>query len=369
MGSGVSKFPLLVQPVDDPAAWQSALDSLPLQHVLQSWEWGSFKGRHGWAPERLAFKDANTAEVVAAAQVLIRHARRLPFSILYVPKGPLLDYGNRPLRLAVLEALAAYGRERKAALIKIDPDVVLGTGIPGEFDEMADPLGEGVCADLRAGGWRFSGSQIQFRNTVQIDLTQGEDALLAAMKQKTRYNVRLAGRKGVRVRLGELEDLEALFQLYAETAERDEFLIRPLDYYRDAWGAFIAAGMARPLIAEHQGEPLAAVILFCCGERVWYMYGASRSEHRNLMPNHLLQWEAIRWAKSHGYVIYDLWGAPEVFEESDPLWGVWRFKAGLGGRVVRHIGAWDFPLSRGRYWLFTTAVPRYLALLRALSKK
>jgi lipid II:glycine glycyltransferase (peptidoglycan interpeptide bridge formation enzyme) len=284
---------------------------------------------------------------------------------MYVPKGPALDYGDLALRRTVLELLVDHGRKRNAMFLKIDPEMVSGTGVPGTPEAAADAMGTGFQKELQGYGWRFSGEQIQFRNTVQLDLTQDEDALLATMKQKTRYNVRLAGRKGIRVRKGTRSDLSLLFQMYAETAARDKFIIRPLAYYHDAWGAFMESGLACPLIAEYEGEAIAAVILFCFGERVWYMYGASRDVHREKMPNHRLQWEAIRWARTKGYRVYDLWGAPDKFVESDPLWGVWRFKAGLGGQVVRHIGAWDMAISRPWYWLYTFAVPRYLALWRS----
>ncbi|MCK4832861.1 MAG: peptidoglycan bridge formation glycyltransferase FemA/FemB family protein, partial [Anaerolineales bacterium] len=138
-------------------------------------------------------------------------------------------------------------------------------------------------------------------------------------------------------------------------------------YYRDAWGRFIESGLACPLIAEFESEPIAALILFCFGDRAWYMYGSSRDVHRDKMPNHRLQWEAIRWAKSQGHSIYDMWGAPDTFADSDPMWGVWRFKAGFGGRVVRHTGAWDKTLSRPWRRIYNAVIPRYLAVRRSLS--
>jgi len=358
----MTNFAIYQSSISDRETWNNLLRRLPTHHVLQSWEWGAFKERYGWTAERLAFEVEG--EIVAAAQVLTRRARPLPVSIMYVPKGPVLNYGNAPLRLAVLEALAAHGRKRRATLVKIDPDVVQGTGIPDTAK--TNPTGEAFTAELATLGWRFSDDQIQFRNTVQLDLTQSEETLLATMKQKTRYNVRLAGRKGVRVRVGQLDDLELLFQMYAETAARDQFIIRPLAYYRDAWGAFMRAGLACPLIAEYEGQAIAAVILFCFGQRAWYMYGASRDAHRDKMPNHLLQWEAIRWAKAQDFTVYDMWGAPNNFVESDPLWGVWRFKAGFGGQVVRHVGAWDRIISHPWHWLYTIALPRYLSLTRSL---
>lgn len=352
--------------IPDCDRWNAILRSLPTHHVLQSWEWGEFKRHYGWRAERLAFRQGD--EIVAAAQILARRANPLPLSILYVPKGPALDYANAPLRIAVLQALIAHARRRRAIFVKIDPDVVLGTGVPGSYEDSQAVAGAAFCQDLTARGWRFSEDQIQFRNTVQIDLRQSEDELLAAMKPKTRYNIRLAGRKGVEVRRGSKDDLELLFEMYAETAARDGFIIRPLSYYRNAWGAFIEAGLACPLIAEYGGEALGAVILFAFGERVWYMYGASLEVHRDRMPNQLLQWEAMRWAKNRGATVYDMWGAPNDFVESDPMYGVWRFKAGFGGQVIRHLGAWDRIISRRWHWVYTFVIPLYLALTRSLKR-
>ena len=122
--------------------------------------------------------------------------------------------------------------------------------------------------------------------------------------------------------------------------------------------------MAEALIAEVGGEPVAAVIILRFAGTAWYLYGMSRALHREKMPNHLLQWEAIRRAKAYGCQVYDLWGAPDEFSEEDPLWGVYRFKEGLGGRLVRTIGAWDLPVQPGYYRLFTQVIPRLMEWMR-----
>jgi len=335
--------------VTDRSLWNEAVVQLPRSHVLQSFEWGEFKAKYGWTPTRLLFEEGG--QVRAAASVLCRQLPRFPLRVMYVPKGPLLDYGDGPLLDRVLASLEELARTQRAIFIKVDPDVHLEEGQ--------------VIETLRARGWRSSAEQIQFRNTILIDLQQSEDELLASMKAKTRYNVRLAARRGVRVRAGDPDDLDLFYQMYAETGRRDDFIIRPFAYYQDAWGAFIEADLACLFLAEYEGEPLAGLIAFRFGQRAWYMYGASVDKHRNLMPNHLLQWEAIRWARGEGCTIYDLWGAPDVLSEDDPLWGVYRFKEGLGGQFVRHIGAYDYPVSGLLYWVYTVLMPRYLDLLRA----
>src|SRR5690606_17626789 len=133
------------------------------------------------------------------------------------------------------------------------------------------------------------------------------------MKQKTRYNLRLAERKGVQVRLGSVDDVDLLYSMYAQTSIRDHFVIREAGYYRSLWSSFIQAGMAEPLIAEVEGVPAAALILFRFGHKAWYLYGMSLDLHREKMPNYLLQWEAVRRSKAAGCTVYDLWGAPDEF--------------------------------------------------------
>jgi lipid II:glycine glycyltransferase (peptidoglycan interpeptide bridge formation enzyme) len=217
---------------------------------------------------------------------------------------------------------------------------------------------------LQSHGFQFSQDQIQYRNTVIIDLALSEDKLLARMKQKTRYNVRLAARKGVTVRVGTDTDLEMLYRMYAETSVRDGFVIREQGYYLDLWHTFLQAGLLEPLIAEVDGDPVGGVMIFRFGSTAYYLNGMSRDAHREKMPNYLLQWDAARRAKAAGCTVYDLWGAPHEFHENDPMWGVFRFKEGLGGEVVQHIGAWDLPIRPLTYKLYTQILPRVLDFMR-----
>lgn len=329
--------------INDASQWNSALAALPGRHVLQTWEWGQFKRRWGWTP-RYLLSPAHDA----AALVLRRTISPLNLNLLYVPKGPALDYANAATVDRVLGDLIEVARRERAIFIKIDPDL-----------PAADQL------ILRDRGWRFSAEQIQFRNTMLIDLTPAEDQLLAAMKPKTRYNVRLAEKKGVVIRSGTLADLDLLYAMYAETAQRDGFIIRPLDYYRDAWGSFIQSGLGQPLLAQVDGDVVAGLILFHFADSAWYMYGMSRNVHRDKMPNYLLQWAAIRWAKARGCTRYDLWGAPDELTEADSMWGVYKFKEGLGADFTPHVGAHDYVISPLGYWLYTRLMPRLLDVLRA----
>lgn len=347
-------------PVDDAATWDRALLTLPNPHVLQSWAWGAFKSRHGWQAMPLLFE--SSGQTVAAAMVLRRKLPLLPASVLYVPRGPVLDWHDATLAAQVLAELERLARRQRAILLKIDPDVYHPDGAPAFSPRPA--CAPGLVELLEARGWQYSGQQIQFANTVLLDLEPSEEELLAGMKQKSRYNTRLARRRGVSVRLGTADDLDLFYGLYAETAGRDGFPLRPREYYLDAWSSFLELGRARLLLAEVEGETVAGLMLLLFGPTAWYMYGASSGRHRERMPNNLLQWEAICQARAAGCTLYDLWGAPDRLEESDPMWGVYRFKRGLGGELARGLGAWDFPARPLAYRLYTDAIPRYVGLLR-----
>ena len=352
----------------DATKWDALIEQLPNTHVLQTWEWAKVKSQFGWQPHPTVWHDRE-GEVAAAAMVLERSVELLGSvvkpRVMYAPKGPLLrDWSDADLRQQVLNDLRVMARSRGNIFVKIDPDVGLAEGVPGDSQAEENPEGQLVVQDLKARGWRFSDDQIQFRNTVIMDLRPPEETLLSNMKQKTRYNVRLARRRGVVVRTGTQEDLDMLFQMYAETSIRDGFVIREEAYYKMVWQTFMRAGMAEPLIAEVDGEAVAAVVIYRFAGKAWYLYGMSRPLHREKMPNHLLQFEAMRRAKAAGCQFYDLWGAPNVFDESDSLWGVYRFKEGFGGKVVRHIGAWDLPVKGISYMLYTRTLPSVLNLMR-----
>jgi lipid II:glycine glycyltransferase (peptidoglycan interpeptide bridge formation enzyme) len=188
------------------------------------------------------------------------------------------------------------------------------------------------------------------------------------MKSKWRYNVRLAARKGVTVREGTEADLPAFQRLMDETGQRDDFAVHSSDYHAAAYRLFAPAGQAVWLLAEYENKLLAGIVVFGFGDKAWYFWGASCGLHRNLMPNHALQWAAMRWARERGCRTYDLWGIPNevgvdpaAYEdpenwESGGLWGVYRFKRGFGGRIVRTIGAWDMVYSPVGYRLYRMAV-------------
>jgi len=330
----------------EDAAWDVFVARWPDGHLFQTSPWGALKGRFGWGVERVALSRGDA--IVAGAQMLYRPLP-LGLTLGYVPKGPLVDWRDDQAVTALLGAMRCIARRRGAFCLKLEPDLA------------DDPT---LASRLVHHGLRPSPQTVQPRSTLVVDLDRGEDQILSGMKSKCRYNIRLAARKGVVTREGSVSDLPAFQRLMQETAERDDFAVHSADYYHAAYDLFVPSGQARLLLASYEGAILAGIMVFALGSKAWYMYGASSNQHRNLMPNHLLQWEAIRWARARGCLTYDLWGIPdqsvEVLEKdftrrSDGLWGVYRFKRGFGGRLVRYLGAYDDVSLGPIYWLYRGA--------------
>ena len=321
------------------ADWDAFVERRADGHALQTSAWAELKSHFGWSAGRVAILD--DGQIVAGASVLLR---RLPLglgTLAYIPKGPLVDWNNAPLVSKLFDGLDALCRARRAFALKLEPD-----------SEESSPFALRFSSFVPRSG---PSSPVQPRRTILIDLAKAEDEILAAMHQKTRYNIRLAARKGVVVREGTASDLPAFSALMQATGERDGFGVHSAEYYRAVFGLFVPHDWARLLVADvvdgsTSVGPVAAIMVFAFGSKAWYMYGASGNEHRERMPNHALQWEAIRWAKRRGCATYDLWGVPDedeatleahYLERDDGLWGVYRFKRGFGGRLARYVGAFD----------------------------
>ncbi|MDD5382689.1 MAG: peptidoglycan bridge formation glycyltransferase FemA/FemB family protein [Candidatus Margulisbacteria bacterium] len=298
--------------------------------VLQSFEWGELKANFGWQPLRIAIEDQG--KIVAGISILKREIPYVRHSIFYAPRGPLVDFSNRELLESLLSSVEKEAEKHHAISLKIDPDI---------NEERKD-----ILDLLHRLGFEKAPKQVQPRATILLDLSRGLDDLLMSFEEKTRYNIRLAEKKGVVVREDPSQKgVELFHEMYKETAKRDNFLIHPLSYYQKIREKMFEKGLGSNFIAYYNSKPIAAVIIFCFGSKIWYMYGASTSEHRNLMPNHLLHWRIMAWAKERNYKTYDLWGIPANPKEGHPLWGVYRFKKGFGGKPVKYIGAYDFPYS------------------------
>lgn len=309
-------------PEVDFDTWKAFVSAHPDTHVLQTAEWGELKRGFGWDVARLIVDDLGV-------QILFR---KLPlgFTVGYLPK-PISDSGRWTVDRLHSE-IDQTCRKHRAIFLKLEPD-----------------SWEGELSSFILHPSSFpSPHNIQPPRTIVISLEGSEDDILARMKQKCRYNVRLAEKKGITVR--PWDDLDGFHRLMQVTGGRDGFGVHSLAYYKKAYDLFHPTGTAELLVAEFEGKPLAALMIFAIGKRSWYLYGASNDKERNRMPTYLLQWEAIRWARARGCTEYDLWGVPDADEATleaefesrhDGLWGVYRFKRGFGGEVKRASQALD----------------------------
>ena len=308
--------------------WNKFLESHPNAHLLQTGEWGELKSAFGWKVIRIVNNDVG-------AQILFR---KLPLglTIAYVPK---LAVGDQQSAISeeFWREVDLVCKKQRAIFLKVEPDA-WENGLTLQASSFS----------LHPSAFILSKHNIQPPRTILVDLRGSEEAILARMKQKCRYNIRLAEKKGVTVRTW--DDLDGFYKMIQITGGRDGFGVHSLAYYRRAYDLFRSTGMCELLVAEFDNNPLAALMVFARGKRAWYIYGASNDEERNRMPTYLLQWEAMRWARSKAAEEYDLWGVPDENEEmleaqfenrSDGLWGVYRFKRGFGGELKRAAQAMD----------------------------
>ncbi len=301
--------------------WHQFIQQHPTAHLLQTGEWGELKSGFGWEAVRIINDNAG-------AQILFRMLP-LGLTIAYIPK---LSIGDQQLtsRKEFWHEIDVICKKRRAILLKIEPDV---------WDD------ENIN---RPSSFILSKQNIQPPRTIIVDIRGSEEAILARMKQKCRYNIRLAEKKGVVVRAW--DNLDSFYSMLQITGGRDGFGVHSLEYYRRAYELFHPTGNCELLVAEFENKPLAALMVFESGKRAWYIYGASNDEERNRMPTYLLQWESMRWVKGRGCEEYDLWGVPDEIKSTleaqfenrnDGLWGVYRFKRGFGGELKRAAQAMD----------------------------
>jgi lipid II:glycine glycyltransferase (peptidoglycan interpeptide bridge formation enzyme) len=318
--------------------------------LLQSPFWARFRAQIGWEARAFACR---AGEQALALLVLVRS---LPLGqrLAYVPHGP--EIAEPPDREAFLAELARALRPHLPGCLFVRFDLPWGRWGGGNE---ARPLSAGH-------GLRKAPMDIQPPSTVILDLDHAEQALLAAMKPKTRYNIGLARKKGVVVQEGSPADLPAWFELYRETARRDRITLHAFDYYRRQFELAASPGgkvTLKLLLARHEADLLAGIIVALKGQSAWYLYGASADRKRNLMPAYALQWEAIRLARRAGCLSYDLFGIPPADDPAHPMHGLFRFKTGFGGRMLNRPGCWDVPLrlsgylayrlaERGRQWYY-----------------
>lgn len=326
-------------------------------HVLQSYEWGELKRRWGWEPVRLVLE--RDGEVVGLGQFLAHGTMPIPGALWYCTKGPWLPWEDEEAVRAFFEGVAALARQRGAHTVKIEPEVLEGQ--------------RGAKAVLGEIGFRKARYDLNFKTTLIVDLERPEEEVLAGMKRKTRYNVRLAARKGVEVVEPEFDEGFDTFYAWMEDMARRKsgFVIRrPREYLRDSMRAMYDADQGRFFFAVHEGRPLAGMYFWNFGEKGWYIFGVSGEEKANLKPNYLLQWEVMRWARRRGITYYDMVGIPKPEEQNEQssLWNVFKFKESFGGEMADSVGCIDLPVNRARARAWYKAEPLYYRGYQKLKK-
>jgi peptidoglycan pentaglycine glycine transferase (the first glycine) len=347
---GPARGPVRVYAVPERGrdAYDAFVAAHPAGSLLQSWAWGELRTRQHWRPVRLLAVDA-VGRICGAASVL---CRRLPIggSILYLPRGPVLDFTDDRVLDAMVLALRRLGERCRAVLCKIDPYVVA----PNPPVERALARRGWVVGHRRG---RFEG--LQPRHNVIVPLEGGAEAVLARCHAKTRYNIRLAGRRGVTVRRGRREDLPTFHRLLMETCARNGFGERALGYFEQAWDALAPGGHLELYLASCEGLDLAAGILLVFGDKAVYGWGASAGRRREVMAPYALQWAMIQRAVERGCRTYDMTGVPARLREGEPGYGLWRFKRGFWPHVTTLLGEMDLPLQPALYRLWRVLEPTY----------
>jgi peptidoglycan pentaglycine glycine transferase (the first glycine) len=315
------------QIITDRQQWNDFVASSVCCNITQSYEWGDLAPALGAESLRVGVVD-DTGSLGAVMLILVSRVPVLQQPYFYAPRGPVVDDPDSPAMTVLLNYVKAEARKRHAFMLKIEPSVL-----------------DGDMRWLRAlerRGFRKNPYAMHVRHEWVLDIRPDEKALLAAMKEKWRYNIRLASRKGITVRRGEGQtDIDTFYRLYETTSERDRFFIHNKAHYESVLHLYSEGDRAVLLLAEYQGKAIAGTIVLRLGHWSWYMFGASSNEERERMPNHLLQWAGIQWAKAHGCWYYNFRGIPDILEEGQELWGVYVFKRGFGGYAMRSLETHD----------------------------
>lgn len=320
-------------PIVSLTAWNQFLSTYPNTHLLQTGEWGELKSAFGWSPVRVV----NGEEGV---QILFR---KLPLGLTvgYIPKVVLSNQQSF-FSLELWHEIDLICKKNRAIFLKLEPDLWVDQK-PETWNLKLEP----------------SPHNIQPPRTILVDIKGSEEEILARMKQKTRYNIRLAQKKGVTVR--PWDDMESFHKMMLITGGRDGFGVHSREYYQRAYELLHPKQMGELLLAEYEGKQLAALFVARNGNRAYYLYGASTEEERNRMPTYLLQWEAMKWAKACNCEDYDLWGVPDEEQDTleadfekrhEGLWGIYRFKRGFGGELKRAVQAMDRVYNPVLYWAY-----------------
>ena len=318
--------------------YEAFVQSHPKGNFAQSYLWGKQKPMWQW--DAIAVRGEDGA-IRGSLAVMTRKVPGIGRTLMYGCRGPVCDLDDRETFCQLLDGAKALAKKYKSYVIKIDPDVPSSNTA---FSSMLESFG----FRAKEGGKNFEAIQPRYVFRLNVE-GKTEEELLANFHQKWRYNIRLAERKGVTVRICGKEMVPAFSDLMLTTGVRDGFVTRKPEYFAamlDNLGEHARLYMA----FDPSDTPIAGTLAIHYGDKVWYLYGASSNEHRNLMPNYLLQWRMIQWAVETNCRIYDFRGVSGDVSEDNPLYGLFRFKQGFGGDFTEFVGEMDLVLSPVIYW-------------------
>ncbi len=318
--------------------YEAFVQSHPKGNFAQSYLWGKQKPMWQW--DAIAVRGEDGA-IRGSLAVMTRKVPGIGRTLMYGCRGPVCDLDDRETFSQLLDGAKVLAKKYKSYVIKIDPDVPSSNTA---FSSMLQSFG----FRAKEGGKNFEAVQPRYVFRLNVE-GKTEEELLANFHQKWRYNIRLAERKGVTVRICGKEMVPAFSDLMLTTGVRDGFVTRKPEYFAamlDNLGEHARLYMA----FDPNDTPIAGTLAIHYGDKVWYLYGASSNEHRNLMPNYLLQWRMIQWAVETNCRIYDFRGVSGDVSEDNPLYGLFRFKQGFGGDFTEFVGEMDLVLSPVIYW-------------------
>jgi len=341
---------------EDKEKYKQFLEAHDRCNFQQSLEWGNVKT--SWKKEVIISED-NNGNIRGSLCVWIR---KIPIfgNLMYSARGPVCDIYNEEVIKDLVEGAKELAKKYKAFVLRVEPDILKSDD---KFRDIISRNGFKIKDDSKD----FK-DEIQPRFVFRLDIKdKSEDEVFSAFHQKTRYNIRLATKKGVVIKEGTREDLKDFHRIMVETGERDNFIIRSLQYFEKMYDEMAPTHM-KLLMAYHEDKPIAGIIPIMFGNKVWYLYGASSNQHRNLMPNYLLQWTMIKEAIERKADIYDFRGVSGVVDENHPQYGLYRFKKGFNAEFTEFIGEIYIPYKPIVYKLYKFAEKTFRSL-RTLKKK
>lgn len=323
----------------------------------QSLEWGNVK--ESWIKEVILSENAE-GKINGALCVWIRKIPIFGY-MMYSARGPICDIHNEEVLKQLTDGAKQLAKKYNSFVLRIEPDIKFDDM---EFRDVITKCGYEIKDDAK----NFV-DEIQPRFVFRLDIKgKTEEEVFNNFHSKTRYNIRLATKKGVIIKEGTREDLKDFYNIMVETGRRDDFVIRPLEYFEKMYDELAPEHM-KLLMAYHEDRPIAGIIPIMYGNKVWYLYGASSNTDRNLMPNYLLQWTAIQDAIKRGADMYDFRGVSGVVDESHPQYGLYRFKKGFGAEFTEFIGEIYIPFKPLKYKLYKLSEKLYKKYIGLRMKK